>query len=77
MTRPFLPGLHDPHFVRRVEDAIDERAQVLPAYGVTAARPKNVTLGQSFFDGTLGKPIWVSDVSGGVATWVDATGTTV
>lgn len=75
--KPFLPDISDPFFVRRIEDAISERAQVLPKYGVTAARPTDVVPGQSFFDSTLGKPIWVSDVSGGTATWVDATGTTV
>ncbi len=50
--------------------------------GATTARPtRDVYVGQSYFDSTLGKPIWAKTVvaaSGGLTiTWVDATGATV
>ena len=40
--------------------------------GATASRPSTPTLGQSYFDQTLGKPIWWSGTA-----WVDATGAPV
>lgn len=40
--------------------------------GATGARPGSPVAGQTFFDTTLGKPIWYSG-----ANWVDATGATV
>jgi len=46
-----------------------------PEFGATAARPSTqLTVGQSYFDTTLGQPIWVS---GDGVTWVDATGAPV
>ena len=46
--------------------------------GTTANRPtKFLWIGRRYFDTTLTKPIWVKSVSAGVATWCDATGTTV
>ena len=47
--------------------------------GTTANRPtKLLWIGRRYFDTTLTKPVWVKAVSGaGVATWCDATGTTV
>jgi hypothetical protein len=43
--------------------------------GTTAQRPTPRGISQLYFDTTLGKPIWVKQVS--PAIWVDATGTTV
>lgn len=46
-------------------------------YGTTAQRPTlpgNLHPGSSYFDTTLGKPIWVNAAGTG---WVDATGTAV
>lgn len=44
--------------------------------GTTAARPTaNLWVGQSYFDTTLGKPIWIKSLNPTV--WVDATGSTV
>ncbi len=40
--------------------------------GPTAARPTGVPTGQTFFDTTLGKPIWWNGKH-----WVDATGANV
>lgn len=48
-------------------------------YGTTAKRPKHLAIGSSYFDTTLGKPIYVKTVDSttGDITWVDATGETV
>jgi hypothetical protein len=44
--------------------------------GATSARPVNsLVLGQTYFDTTLNKPVWVKQTS--PAIWVDATGATV
>jgi hypothetical protein len=49
--------------------------------GTTANRPVNASpqrplyVGQSYFDSTLGKPIWVKSLNPTV--WVDAAGTVV
>ena len=43
--------------------------------GATAARPASPTLYQSYFDTTLGQPIWCKQVS--PAIWVNAAGVTV
>jgi hypothetical protein len=40
--------------------------------GTTAQRPSNYRVGESWFDTTLGKPIWFTG-----SVWVDATGSTV
>lgn len=41
----------------------------------TANRPTNgVSVGDWYFDTTLGKPVWVASINPSVA-WVDATGT--
>lgn len=45
---------------------------VVPGFDTTANRPASPTNGMSFFDSTLGKPIWWNS-----AAWVDATGTPV
>lgn len=50
--------------------------------GTTANRPvkTNVWIGRTYFDTTLGKPIWaktIASTSPYTVTWVDATGTTV
>lgn len=50
--------------------------------GTTAHRPvKFLWVGRPYFDTSLGahggKPIWIASVSGGTATWVDATGAIV
>ena len=44
-----------------------------PDFGTTAERPAaQLTVGQFYFDTTLGKPIWWKG-----AVWVDGAGTTV
>ena len=46
--------------------------------GTTAHRPVTfLWVGRYFFDTTIGKPIWVTSVSAGVATWQDAAGNVV
>lgn len=40
--------------------------------GLSASRPRSSVIGQSYFDTSLGKPIWWNGTS-----FVDATGTTV
>lgn len=40
--------------------------------GITANRPPTPTTGQTYFDTTLGQPIWYDG-----SNWIDATGTTV
>lgn len=46
--------------------------QLVGHSGTTANRPTTVNIGYSYFDTTLGKPIWWKGT-----VWVDATGTTV
>jgi hypothetical protein len=49
------------------------RAVVVPAYGTTANRPnKGLSIGQTYFDTTLGIPIWYNGTN-----WVNSSGTTV
>ena len=49
------------------------RASLIPASGSTADRPTNrLTVGQTYFDTTLGYPIWYDGTN-----WVDSTGGTV
>lgn len=50
-----------------------------PKTGTTAERPSLLPCNRTFqyFDTTLGKPIYAKTISGGVVTWVDATGATV
>lgn len=49
------------------------QAIVVPLAGVSTHRPDaNLLIGQSFFDTTLGLPIWWNG-----ANWIDATGTVV
>jgi hypothetical protein len=44
-----------------------------PDFGATTARPpQNLTVGQTFFDTTLGTPIWWNGTG-----WVDSTGGSV
>jgi len=46
-----------------------------PDFGVSAARPtKQLVTGQTYFDTTLGQPIWWKASTG---HWVDATGANV
>ncbi len=48
-------------------------ANNFPDQGTTASRPtQQLAIGQTFFDRTLGKPIWWQ-----AGVWVDATGTPV
>lgn len=50
----------------------------LSSSGTTAQRPITfLFVGRTYFDSTLGKPIWVKSVAVSVATWVDATGAAV
>jgi hypothetical protein len=39
--------------------------------GTTAARPTTATVGFTYFDTTLGKPIWLKTAP---SSWIDATG---
>jgi hypothetical protein len=46
-------------------------ANNFPDQGATGSRPKaQLTIGQTYFDTTLGKPVWWRG-----SVWVDATGT--
>lgn len=50
----------------------------LSSSGTTAQRPtKFLFAGRTYFDTTLGKPIWILSVAAGVGTWVDAAGVVV
>ena len=52
-------------------------ARTLQESGVTADRPdKLLWIGRFFFDTTLGKPIWVKQVTPAII-WCDATGAAV
>ena len=42
--------------------------------GSTSGRPEDVVVGSSYFDETLGKPIWVKSID--PIVWVDASGST-
>jgi hypothetical protein len=55
-------------------EAVFKAAQ--PVGGTTAQRPTAPVLYQQYFDTTLGKPIWCSQVTSSVV-WKDATGATV
>jgi hypothetical protein len=49
------------------------RAVLIPASGTTADRPTTrLTIGQTYFDTTLGYPIWYNGTN-----WVNSAGTTV
>lgn len=75
---PILSSAQDIEGVaRNVLLMYDQIARAInnPDFGTTAARPKqNLTMGQTYFDTTLGKPIWWRTDT---AHWVDATGTNV
>lgn len=73
--RPNFTNINDPDFMRRLEDELERRPEEGTRIG--SIRPTDTRLGGSFFDSTLGKPIWAASESAGVITWVDATGTTV
>jgi hypothetical protein len=46
--------------------------------GTTAQRPTSLLwIGRRFYDTTLGYPVWVHSVAGGVATWHNAAGAVV
>jgi len=55
-----------------VKDALNELNKVVVPSGATGARPVTPVTGQSFFDTTLGKPIWFDGTN-----WIDASGTEV
>lgn len=48
-------------------------------FGTTAERPNSnaIRVGFTFFDTTLGKPIYAKSITGYTITWVDSTGATV
>jgi hypothetical protein len=49
------------------------RAVIIPLSGTTAARPaERLLIGQTYFDTTLGIPIWYNGTN-----WVNSAGTTV
>lgn len=65
-VRMLMQGILD--FFRRTANAINN-----PDFGTTAARPATqLSVGQFYFDTTLGKPIWWKG-----AVWVDGSGATV
>ena len=45
---------------------------LVPLVNTTSNRPANPSIGEQFFDKTIGKPIWYNGTA-----WVDATGATV
>lgn len=51
----------------------EELKRTYQAKGTTAQRPTSPPVGMSYFDTTLGRPIWRKDTT----SWVDATGTPV
>lgn len=56
-------------FRAAVEQAMQQLAAKPKGFGTTAQRPKKPTTGDTWFDTTLGYPIWWSGTQ-----WVDATG---
>ena len=53
--------------------AIQQWLGPIGQHGATTARPtSNLYVGLSYFDSTLGKPVWVKSL--GPTVWVDATG---
>ena len=65
------PGFND----RKLTDMPTDALQVVPRKfvtlnGATTARPTSPVKGQSYFDSTLGYPVWYDGTQ-----WVDATGT--
>lgn len=49
------------------------RSVTAPLSGTSANRPAGATVGQEYYDTSLGKPVWFKSVG----VWVDATGATV
>lgn len=47
--------------------------KVTSASGTTSNRPTGISIGYSYFDTTIGKPIWLKSIG----VWVDSTGATV
>jgi hypothetical protein len=62
--------LEGPTFVR--SNSVNHKIQTARS-GTTASRPTDYVVGESYFDTTLGKPIWFK----ATGVWVDAMGTTV
>jgi hypothetical protein len=58
---------------RKARDAINAISARLTGSGATASRPAAPTVGQMFYDTTLGIPIWYH----ATAVWKNAAGTTV
>jgi hypothetical protein len=79
---PVAPTVITQQYVERLTNAmrlyfnqVDNFAQsiALPDAGITANRPvTNVQIGQTYFDTTLGIPIWYNGT-----VWKNASGTTV
>lgn len=47
-------------------------------HGTTAQRPvTNLFIGRTYFDDTLGLPVFIKSVSAGVAVWVNGAGSVV
>ena len=83
---PIAPVDYDQRYIDQLTNAlrlyfteIDNLAQFIsnPLYGTTANRPIStivlpVPIGQTYFDTTLGKPIWWNGTN-----WVNASGTIV
>jgi hypothetical protein len=67
--RVTLPWLQWVSRIQRIVSAVQQS-------GTTAQRPTTLLwIGRTYFDTTLGKPVWVDSVS--PAVWVDATGAPV
>ena len=47
--------------------------KVTSASGTTSKRPTGISIGYSYFDTTIGKPVWLKSIG----VWVDSTGATV
>lgn len=63
----------DAEWKRKVRDLLNLTVRRTSGSGKTAERPRKPPTGSTFYDETLGKPIWFHP-SG---VWKDATGTTV
>ena len=71
------PTKDDQGYTTQLQQAYQRIANALnnPDNGTTALRPTaDLTVGQFYFDTTLGKPIWWKSIAAG---WVDATGASV
>lgn len=62
----------DKDWKRKVSSSVNALSTRLTQTGITAARPVKPSLGQMFYDSTIGKPCWWTG-----SAWHDASGTAV